>query len=179
MVYQHVTVVCGLYKGTDKAYILDAKEFSGGMVNNIDEAVLFLKRNLKLSYEIKEVRRKNILEIPEDALREAVINAVCHRDYFEKGARVMIEIFDDRIKITNPGGLPKGITSENFGTLSVTRNPKTYNVIKENKTITIPELSKSLNVTERQVQRIIKKLRDKMLLERKGGRKQGYWEVKK
>jgi ATP-dependent DNA helicase RecG len=217
-----------------------------------------LKRNLKLSYEIKEVRRKNILEIPEDALREAVINAVCHRDYFEKGARVMIEIFDDRVEITNPGGLPKGITSENFGTLSVTRNPviasllhrihyiermgtgisrirnamtvagleelvfnfqkffkvtfkrdinvgkdvgkvglyvgkenettelivsdivaKTYNVIKENKTITIPELSKSLNVTERQVQRIIKKLRDKMLLERKGGRKQGYWEVKK
>src|SRR5665647_3603931 len=262
MVYQHVTVVCGLYKGTDKAYILDAKEFSGGMVNNIDEAVLFLKRNLKLSYEIKEVRRKNILEIPEDALREAVINAVCHRDYFEKGARVMIEIFDDRVEITNPGGLPKGITSENFGTLSVTRNPviasllhrihyiermgtgisrirnamtvagleepvfnfqkffkvtfkrdinvgkdvgkdvgkvglyvgkenettelivsdivaKTYNVIKENKTITIPELSKSLNISERQVQRIIKKLRDKMLLERKGGRKQGYWEVKK
>lgn len=87
MVYQHATVVCGLYKGTDKAYILDAKEFSVGMVNSIDEAVLFLKRNLKLSYEIKEVRRKNILEIPEDALRETVVNAVCHRNYFEKGAR--------------------------------------------------------------------------------------------
>jgi len=259
MVYQHATVVCGLYKGTDKAYILDAKEFSGGIVSNIDEAVLFLKRNLKLGYEIKEVRRKNILEIPEDALRESVINAVCHRSYFEKGARIMVEIFDDRLEITNPGGLPKGITSENFGTLSVTRNPviasllhridyiermgtgisrirnamtaagldepvfnsqgffkvvfkrninnvgkdvgkvgkevgkendifgqsqtdiesKTLQTIVENIAVTIPELSQVLNVTERQVQRIIRKLRDKKLLERKGGRKQGYWEVKK
>jgi len=259
MVYQHATVVCGLYKGTDKAYILDAKEFSGGIVSNIDEAVLFLKRNLKLRYEIKDVRRKNVLEIPEDALRESVINAVCHRDYFEKGARVMVEIFDDRVEITNPGGLPKGITSENFGTLSITRNPviasllyridyiermgtgisrirnamaaagldepvfnsqgffkvvfkrsinnvgkdvgkvgkdvgkndeifgqsltdienKTLQAMAENSTITIPELSQILNVTERQVQRVIRKLREKMILERKDGRKQGYWEIKK
>ena len=47
----------------------------------------------------------------------------CHRDNFEKGARVMVEIFDDRVEITNPGGLPKGITKENFGTTSITRNP--------------------------------------------------------
>jgi ATP-dependent DNA helicase RecG len=257
MFYQHATVVCGLYKGIDKAYILDAKEFSGGMANNIDEAVLFLKRNLKLRYEIKEIRRKNILEIPEDALRETVVNSVCHRNYFEKGARVMVEIFDDRVDITNPGGLPKGITSENFGTLSVTRNPviasmlhrihyiermgtgisrirnamtaagleepvfssqgffkvtfkrdvdvgkdvvnvgkdvvkenemiekilsdietQTYAIIKEDINITISELSKSLKVSERHVQRIIQKLRDKNLLERKGGRKHGYWEIR-
>ena len=82
-----------------------------------------MKRNLKVKYEIKEVQRKNILEIPEDALREAVINAVCHRDCFEKGTRVMIEIYDDRVEITNPGGAPKGITKENFGTMSVARNP--------------------------------------------------------
>jgi ATP-dependent DNA helicase RecG len=62
-------------------------------------------------------------EIPEVALREAVVNAVCHRDYFEKGANVMVEIFDDRVQITNPGGLPKSLTPEKFGTLSVCRNP--------------------------------------------------------
>ena len=63
------------------------------------------------------------MELPEDALREAVTNAVCHRDNFEKGARVMVEIFDDRVEITNPGGAPKGITKENFGSISIARNP--------------------------------------------------------
>jgi ATP-dependent DNA helicase RecG len=55
-------------------------------------------------------------------LHEGVVNAACHRDLFEKGARVMVEIFDDRVVITNPGGVPKGITPENFGTISITRN---------------------------------------------------------
>jgi ATP-dependent DNA helicase RecG len=75
-----------------------------------------------MSYHIVSVRRENVLELPEDALREAVVNAVCHRDYFEKGARVMVEIFDDRVDIISPGGVCKGITSDNFGTISITRN---------------------------------------------------------
>ena len=116
-------VICVLYKGTEKVDIIDAKELDGSIIENIDNAMVFLKRNLKVRYEIKTVQRKNILELPEDALREAVINAVCHRDYFEKGARVMVEIFDDRVEITNPGSLPKGITKDNFGKTSVTRNP--------------------------------------------------------
>ncbi|MCG2790430.1 MAG: helix-turn-helix domain-containing protein [Actinomycetia bacterium] len=129
IVYQHATVVCALYKGKDKVYILDAKEYSGGMVENIDEAMLFLKRHLKLRYEIEKVQRKNILEIPEKALREALINAVCHRNYFEKGARVMVEVFDNRVEIVSPGGLPKGITDANFGSVSVTRNPVIANLL--------------------------------------------------
>ncbi|MCL2766908.1 MAG: hypothetical protein FWD21_04420, partial [Peptococcaceae bacterium] len=80
-------------------------------------------RNLRERYEIKTIRRKNIFELPMDALREAVTNALCHRDYFEQGARVMVEIFDDRVEITNPGGVPKGITKDNFGSVSVARNP--------------------------------------------------------
>jgi ATP-dependent DNA helicase RecG len=51
------------------------------------------------------------------------VNAVCHRDYFEKGARVMVEVFDDRVDVASPGGVCKGITSENFGTVSIARNP--------------------------------------------------------
>jgi len=116
-------VVCALYKGTDKVDIIDAKNLNGGIMENIDNAIVFLKRNLRIRYEIKTVQRKNILELPENALREAVTNAVCHRDYFEKGARVMVEIFDDRVEITNPGSVPKGITKDNFGSTSVTRNP--------------------------------------------------------
>jgi ATP-dependent DNA helicase RecG len=122
VVYRHAGVVCALYKGTDKAYILDAKELNGDLVSNVDDAMVFLKKHLRISYRIESLRRENILELPEDALREAVVNAVCHRDYFEKGARVMVEIFDDRVEIVSPGGICKGITSENFGTVSITRN---------------------------------------------------------
>ncbi|MFH1903545.1 MAG: ATP-binding protein [Candidatus Omnitrophota bacterium] len=63
------------------------------------------------------------MEIPIDALREAVINAVVHRDYFERGARVMVEIFDNRIEVSSPGGLPEGLKKVDFGKKSVLRNP--------------------------------------------------------
>jgi len=122
VIFRHAGVVCALYKGTDKAIILDAKELNGDLVSNVDDAMVFLKKHLRISYKIESLRRENILELPEDALREAVVNAVCHRDYFEKGARAMVEIFDDRVDIVSPGGVCKGITHDNFGTVSITRN---------------------------------------------------------
>ena len=127
--YRHAGVVCALYKGTDKVYILDAKELNGDIMNKVDDAMIFLKKHLRMSYKIVSARRENILELPEDALREAVVNAVCHRDYFEKGARVMVEIFDDRVDIVSPGGVCKGITPENFRTISITRNPNVASLL--------------------------------------------------
>ena len=118
----HCVVTCILFKGNSKVHILDRKSFEFDLLRNIDEAVLFIKRHLNLAYEIKELRRKEILEIPEFVLREAIVNAVAHRDYFERGANVQIDIFDDRVEISNPGGLPKGLKPENFGKHSVTRN---------------------------------------------------------
>jgi ATP-dependent DNA helicase RecG len=105
--FRHAGIVCALYKGSDKAIILDAKELNGDIVSNVDDAIVFLKKHLRISYKIEGLRHLNILELPEDALREAVVNAACHRDYFEKGARVMVEVFDDRVDIVSPGGLCK------------------------------------------------------------------------
>ena len=122
VLFRHAGIVCALYKGTDKAYVLDAKELNGDIVSNVDDAMIFLKKHLRLAFKIETLQRENILELPEDALREAVINAVCHRDYFEKGARVMVEIYDDRVDIVNPGSVCRGITHENFGTISISRN---------------------------------------------------------
>jgi len=121
--FSYAKVACVLFKGLDKYKVLDAKFFNGGMLDNIDDAMAFLKKHLNLRYEFGGgVQRKEILELPEDALREAVINAVCHRNYFEEGANVQIEIFDDRVEITNPGGLPKGMTLDKLGEKSVARN---------------------------------------------------------
>jgi ATP-dependent DNA helicase RecG len=103
--------------------VLDRKDFSGNIIDNIENAVMFVLRHTNLEYKIEKLRREEIPEIPEVALREAVVNAVCHRDYFEKGANVMIEIFDDRLEISSPGGLPSGLTRKSFGTKSVVRNP--------------------------------------------------------
>ena len=112
-----------VFKGNTKVDILDRKLFDLDIITNIDDAIIFLKRHLNVSYEIKEKQRKEKLEIPEVVLREAVVNAVAHRDYFEKGANVMIEVFDNRVEISNPGGLPKGFKPEDFGKRTLARNP--------------------------------------------------------
>lgn len=116
-------VNCVAYRRITKVNILDRKTFDLDMISNIDESIDFLKRHLNVSYEIKGKRRSERLEIPEVALRKAVVNAVAHRDYFEKGANVMIEIFDNRVEISNPGGLPKGLSPEDFGKRTLARNP--------------------------------------------------------
>ncbi len=119
----HAIVSCVLYKGSDKVHILDKKDFKANLVDNIDNAMLFIQRHTKLRYKIEHLRREEIPDYPEVALREAIINAVCHRDYFDKRANVLIEVFTDRVVITNPGGLPSGLPPEEFGTRSVARNP--------------------------------------------------------
>jgi ATP-dependent DNA helicase RecG len=126
--FRHAGIVCALFKGTDRVYILDAKEQNGDIISNVNDAIIFLKKHLRISYKIEGLQRENILELPEDALREAVINAACHRNYFEHGSRIMVEIFDDRVDIVSPGGVCRGITPENFGTISITRNPLVQNM---------------------------------------------------
>ena len=116
------SIACVLYKGNEKVNIIDRKEFDDDIISNIDATISFLKRHINISAKIESLHRRDIWEIPEIALREAVVNAVVHRDYFEKGARILVEIFDNRISISNPGGLPKGLDVKDFGKFSVTRN---------------------------------------------------------
>jgi ATP-dependent DNA helicase RecG len=127
----HTCVTCALYKGLDKVTVLDRKDFNHDIIDNIDKAMIFLQQHLNVRYEFDgSPARKEIPEIPIEALREAVINAVIHRDYFEKGANVMVEIYDDRVEITNPGGLPKGLKVKDFGKISILRNPNIANLMQ-------------------------------------------------
>lgn len=68
----------------------------------------FLRQHIPARYEITGLRRREIPALPEAAVREALLNAVIHRDYFERGGVVMVELFQDRLEIVNPGGLPPG-----------------------------------------------------------------------
>lgn len=66
--------------------------------------------NLKLSY-------------PPDALREAIVNTVCHRDYENQHTKIIIKMFSDKIEFYNPGGLPEDITPKNIAEKQYSRNP--------------------------------------------------------
>ncbi len=88
-----------------------------------DKCVDFYYKHINKQEKIDGVYRKTIEEIPLVAYREAIANAICHRDY-NKQANIKVEIFDDRIEITSPGGLPIGISYEDFidGRMSIPRN---------------------------------------------------------
>ena len=107
----------------DKVHILDRKDFDGGVVADIEDAMRFIERNTRTAYRIEGLRRQNIPEYPMEAVREAITNAVMHRDWFFDGANVFVELYADRIEVISPGSLPKGLTLADLGRKSIRRNP--------------------------------------------------------
>jgi len=92
--------------------IVDDKEIQGTAFDQVEEAMLYFRDRLQTKFEFTgEPQRKVIWEYPLEALRETVINAVCHRDYM-KSANTQIKIHDDHILIWNPGKLSSGLTLE-------------------------------------------------------------------
>jgi len=82
--YYHTVVTCALYRGTNKVIVLDRKDYNFDLISSVDLAMNFIKQYLPVRYEFTgELARKEIPQIPYEALREALINAVVHRDYFE------------------------------------------------------------------------------------------------
>ncbi len=110
------------FKGTKKLHIFDRLDVRDDLLTQFNEAIFFIKKHLNIRSEIKGVNREDIYEIPIEALREAVVNAIMHRDYSVRGTSLTVEVYDDRVEITNPGGLPKGLTRDSFGSVSIRRN---------------------------------------------------------
>lgn len=121
--FPQAQITCVAYGSAEKIDIIDRKDFGDDVLTNIEHVFSFLRRHLSEASIIEGVNRKNQLEIPEVALREAIVNAIAHRDYTEKGARILIELFPDRLQITSPGGMPKGLKKADLGKYSLSRNP--------------------------------------------------------
>ncbi len=122
-IMNHALVDCILFSGKEKIKILNRRQYKENLIENIENALSFVQKHTNTEYVITgKPRRENIHDYPETALREAIVNAVCHRDYFEKRCHVVIEVFSDRVEIYNPGGLPNGLDPKDFGTKSVPRN---------------------------------------------------------
>lgn len=106
-------VHCGKFKH-DKTIILDDLMIETDLVNAVDEVMKFIMKHISVRYEFEgKPRRKEVWEYPLEALREAVINAIVHRDY-RIPANIQVEIYDDRIEIWSPGKLPPGISIEDL-----------------------------------------------------------------
>ena len=121
------SVNCCLFQGTTTTRVLDQKIYDADLLTNYRATVNYLLAHLNTAYEIG-VDRKEQLEIPEGAMREALINALAHRDYRKPGD-LQVHIFQDRVEIINPGGLVGGMTMEKLGTVSLPRNPLLFGMM--------------------------------------------------
>jgi ATP-dependent DNA helicase RecG len=124
----HAVVRCTQFKGTDKLRIIDDKTFGGPLVFQYEQALGWIEDKLKVEYVIKGTgARTEKWEMPLDVFREALVNALAHRDYYEQGAFTCVEIYDDRIEISNPGGLLP-LVAKHFGRRSLSRNPYIFSL---------------------------------------------------
>jgi ATP-dependent DNA helicase RecG len=115
---------CIAFEGINKTNIIDDKVYGGALIKQYEQTMQWLKGKLSVRYEIEgSGPRKEFWEIPETAFKEAIVNALSHRDYYDKGAKITIELFRDRVEISNPGGLTSAISLAEFGTKSHSRNP--------------------------------------------------------
>ncbi len=112
--YPQLLMRMACFKGNDKNEFLDNKRQYGNFFDLLDAGTAFCFRNLRLSGRIVGMRREEQLEIPAEALREALINALCHRDYSNPRASVSLAIYSDRVEIVNPGRFPTQLTPENI-----------------------------------------------------------------
>lgn len=101
---------CARFQGTDPVDFEDMQVIPGSIIEQVPAVLNFIRRHINVAVEITgEPQRKETWEYPKEAIREAIVNAICHRNYEDTG-NVQIRIFDDRLEIWNPGLLPEGIT---------------------------------------------------------------------
>lgn len=107
-------IQAGRFGGGDKSRIVHQAAIRSHPVRAIEEAVAFVAKRALHGVEIGAVRRRESWNLPPAAVREAVINAVAHAAYAQRGAPIRVSIFDDRLEVENPGLLSFGLTIENL-----------------------------------------------------------------
>jgi ATP-dependent DNA helicase RecG len=115
-------VTCALFRGTTNVHILDRRDFTGDLYSIYEECMGYLQSRLNTAMIPHAHGREERLELPSEALREAMVNAIAHRDY-RSTANVQVHIYHDRVEVITPGGLPAGMKEEDLGQKSLPRNP--------------------------------------------------------
>ncbi|HJB94297.1 MAG TPA: MarR family transcriptional regulator, partial [Candidatus Mediterraneibacter intestinigallinarum] len=245
---------------------LDSAEYTGSLIILLNEGTSFVKRNMRTLWKKTANSRIELPDYCERSVFEALVNALIHRDYLINGSEVHVDIFDDRLVVYSPGGMPDGtrIQERNIDSIpSTRRNPvladifgrlgymerqgsglskirdayrnavnyteekepvfysdrveftvtlKNLNfkavesgylngylsgyldgylndkkneeelivleLINKNPKITLNEIKENMQIARSHVQRIMKRLTDKEIIERVGSKKDGYWNIK-
>lgn len=125
---------CTRWDGKEKGDAINDAEFSGNVLMLLREAMNFVKSNTKRGWEKLPDGRKNKIEYAERAVLEAMVNHFIHRDYTVMGSEVHLDIYDDRLTITSPGGMYNGLLIQNLDIADVSserRNPILANVMAQ------------------------------------------------
>lgn len=123
-IYPSYSIMAGAYAGSDViAATVREKELTGAVDDLIEDAIAFLKLTLPQTSHMPDgVRRRDDYRYPIEALREAVVNAVAHRDYTISGSAIRLFVFDNRVEIRSPGGLCNTLTLASLPYRQFTRN---------------------------------------------------------
>lgn len=105
--FLHSRIQCARFSDSKGLVFADSRDMEGDLMEQVVGAMGFITRNLFMSSRIDGLKRQDRYEIPIEAIREAVVNAVVHREYLMSSASIIIRIFDDRLEIDSPG-LPLG-----------------------------------------------------------------------
>ncbi len=118
----HSMIRLARFQGTTPSNFIDRLDCVDTLPEMIDEAERFVLRNTRVAAKVTGFERREIAEYPYAAVREAIANAVAHRDYDREDVEVRVSIFADRIEVQSPGRLPAPLTLETLGEEYALRN---------------------------------------------------------
>lgn len=122
------TVKLAVFEGGKKSVFRDRKELSGSLLEQLEDAYSYIDQFNRTRAEFEGLTRVDKRDYPSEALREALLNAITHRDYSFSGS-TLISIFDDRVEFVTIGGLVRGLTLDDIMLgVSALRNQKLANV---------------------------------------------------
>lgn len=114
----HSRVFCTRWNGLEKANsaqeALDDAEYTGSLIDLFDNSMAFIKKNSHNGWRKEKNKRIELPDYPERALEEGLVNALIHRSYLQTGVHSQVDIYDDRLVITNPGGMYDGSEVQNL-----------------------------------------------------------------
>ena len=125
---------CTRWDGTEKGDAINDAEFTGNVLMLLREAMNFVKSNTKRGWEKLPNGRKNKPEYAERAVLETMVNHFIHRDYTVMGSEVHLDIYNDRLTVTSPGGMYNGMLIQDLDIKDVSserRNPILANVMAQ------------------------------------------------
>ncbi len=112
--YPDAWIQAGRFAGNDRRRIIDAAEVRSYLPGAAEEVIAFLQKHMTREAVIGSVKRTEVWTYPVVAVREAIMNAIVHADYAQRGAPIRVALFDDRLEIENPGLLPFGLTIDDI-----------------------------------------------------------------